>query len=319
MFSITTFNILADVNIKLYPQMYEELILEGPKCREEVKTYNENIKVDDILEKTNRYIKIIEQLTELKSDIICLQEVQEDFYDYLLIFAKMNNYYLSDIYLTYTGKSDVEGYFPKNGLVNLFSKNKFNNFIDKSISTVNDRNLLLSQFNDENNIKYSIFNCHLSCSEKASIEGTGEKELDYLIKLVENEKDNICIVCGDFNNHPFYTKDKEKYKGHIWKIIDELGMEDAYLMKGFSYSNKYQFKPMKKFDYIFYFNNQLFKKSIKWLKLPENDIVETNKKDSKTTLKWFLENFGSDHQPLTTTFYNVIDHGININNFIQII
>jgi endonuclease/exonuclease/phosphatase family metal-dependent hydrolase len=318
MFSITTFNVLADVNIKIYPQMYEELILEGPKCREEVKSYDEHIKVDEVLEKTNRYIKIIEQLNDLKSDIFCLQEVQEDFYDYLLIFAKMNNYYITDIYLTYTGKSDIEGYFPKNGLVNLLSKNKFNNFIEKSVSTVNDRNLLLSHFNDENNKKYALFNCHLSCSEKSSIEGSGEKELDYLINLVKNHKNKICLVCGDFNNHPFYTLDKIKYKGHIWKMIEELGMEDSYLMKGFTYSNKYQFKPMKKFDYIFYFNDQLFKKSIKWLKLPEYNVIETNKKNSKTTLKWFLENFGSDHQPLTTIFQNVIDHGININNILQL-
>jgi mRNA deadenylase 3'-5' endonuclease subunit Ccr4 len=316
MFSISTFNVLADVNIKIYPQMYEELVLEGPKNREEIKVYNDYLKVDELLEKTNRYIKIIEQLNELKSDIFCLQEVQDDLYEYLMIFAKQNDYYITEMHSTYTGESEIVGDIPKNGLVNLLSKKIFKIFSDETKETTDERIILLSFFHDYFDKKYCIFNCHLSCSEKANENGSGEKELNNLINYIKKYEDNICIVCGDFNNHPHYSYENNKYKGHIWKLVDNLGMNDAYLMKGFTYCNKYQFKPMKKFDYIFYFDKQLFKRSIKWLKLPDKNIVNNNKKSSKTTLKWFLENFGSDHQPLTAYFCNIIDHKLNVKTII---
>jgi endonuclease/exonuclease/phosphatase family metal-dependent hydrolase len=255
-----------------------------------VATYN--VWFDDF-EFKKRVLSILNIVSNLSCDIICFQEVTQDFIEILNKSILFNDYNSSDINESGVDRNSSTCLSDSYGVLTLCKKIFNPNFIYYSLPTDMDRKLLVCEININNELeKVAIGNVHLESLNSHKLRMRQLKMCNEILNSYNNS-----IIMGDFNccsyrNYSGNGKlENDDIKNNLISYHDTwVKLKDSNIEPGFTYDTKintmlsYKFEQMR-YDRIFYkssssfsFSN-IFSKSNQKLQIqPINIEIIGNKK-----------------------------------------
>lgn len=225
-----------------------------------------------------RFHNLASRLVELKCDIIALQEMQQDTFNYMK--NNLSNY---DCYFTQRSKH-------VDGLALFISKEKFtreSEFIDLHISdpTEGDRKMLYAICRTNNNFKIILCTTHFSGGAKRHLRAFEIEAITSHINSKYDLNNTGFILCGDFN----FTPEDQIYKNLTQTETYGLQLKNIFMGEEPPFTC-YTEKFKKTLDYIFY--------SSKWIEKTKNcSVLYPTEEGPYPNKSWC-----SDHIPLKAEF-----------------
>jgi len=185
-----------------------------------------------------RWPKIVKNILEQKSDIICLQEVHSDFVDDIYKFAEEHKYYTTGM-LFNKRKPSAKGVT----FLYVLSKEKVKSFSVHNTTYIESKDKVYPYLKVDFE-EFSVINCHLSTQKDA--------KLGALKTLFKFDK---TIIVGDFNTFDRHWKEMFKYV--IEQKYDDItnpDNSDVPVVKTFK-PFKYDYEPIgatSHLDHIYY-------------------------------------------------------------------
>lgn len=197
-----------------------------------------------LLDWSYRKEKILEKIYNLSADIICLQEVEREAFDFFYDRLKILGYY---------GIYSQKGFGKPDGCATFFQsrKIKFRGsntiYFDDKLTINNSRpasgHIALILYLECDGHNFAIANTHIiwNPANIPILEKTCYNQVDELLKFYKKDNQKDWIICGDFN----FTADND-----VFGVILSHGLKDAY--NNMEYNTYNANKRALRVDYIFH-------------------------------------------------------------------